>query len=46
MKISKDECDKKFAEHQLFLTEECRQCEYFYLCPYMARAMEEVVEGD
>lgn len=47
MKISKDECDKDFAEKKLELSEEkCGQCEYLYLCPYMARAMEEVIEGD
>ena len=47
MKISKDECDKDFAEKKLELSEEkCGQCEYCYLCPYMARAMNDVVEGD
>lgn len=47
MKISKDECDKDFAEKKLELSDEkCGQCEYLYLCPYMSKAMDEVVNGD
>ena len=47
MKISKDKCDKEFAENKLFMSEEeCKQCEYLYLCPYMSQAMDEVVNGD
>ena len=47
MKISKEECDKEFTEQKLVLSDEkCKQCEYLYLCPFMAQAMEEVVNGD
>ena len=47
MKISKDKCDKDFAEKRLVLSnEKCKQCEYLYLCPFMFRAMNEVVNGD
>ena len=47
MKISKDECDKDFAERKLELSDEkCNSCPYLYLCPYMARAMDDVVNGD
>jgi radical SAM protein with 4Fe4S-binding SPASM domain len=47
MKILKDECDKEFAEKKLELTDEkCNSCQYLYLCPYMAMAMDDVVNGD
>ena len=47
MKISKDKCDKEFAEKNLTVSDEkCKQCEYFYLCPFISRAMDEVVNGD
>ena len=47
MKISKDECNKEFAEGKLIMSDEkCKQCEYLYLCPYMLRAMDEIVNGD
>ena len=47
MKISKDECDKEFAEKKLVLSDEkCKQCEYLYFCPFMSQAVDEVVNGD
>ena len=47
MKITKTECDKDFVEGKLELSDEkCRQCKYFYLCPYMAREMDDVVNGN
>jgi len=46
MKISKDECDKDFSEHKLILSDEkCKPCKYFYVCPFIRRAMDEVVYG-
>lgn len=47
MKISKDICDKDFANNSLILSEEkCSTCEYFYLCPFIMRNYDEVVNGD
>jgi len=49
MKISKEECDKAFADAELRLTlsrEKCKKCEYFYLCPFIMRPYNEVVNGD
>ena len=47
MKISKDECDKDFAEKNLILSDEkCDNCEYYGLCPYIARALDDVTNGD
>lgn len=47
MKISKDECDKDFAEKKLILSDgKCKQCGYFYLCPFVSRAMTDVEDGD
>lgn len=47
MKISRDECNKDFSEGKLVMSDgKCRKCEYLYLCPFMARAMDEVVYGD
>lgn len=47
VKISKDECNKDFSEHKLILSEEkCKPCKYFYVCPFISRAMAEVVYGD
>ncbi len=44
MRISKDECDKEFSERKLILSEEkCKHCKYFYLCPYMYKAISDVV---
>lgn len=47
MKISKDECDKEFTEKELVLSDEkCGSCPYLYLCPYIAREMDDVVNGN
>ena len=47
MKIFREECGKEFDERKLVLSDEkCRGCEYLYLCPFMAQAMDEVVYGD
>ena len=47
MKFLKDECSKDFADKKLILSEEkCKECEYFYLCPFMCQAMNEIVNGD
>lgn len=47
MKISKDICDKDFANKTLVLNDEkCSKCEYFYLCPFIMRSYNEVVYGD
>lgn len=47
MKISKDTCDKEFAEKKLELSEsKCKECEYFYLCPYILKSYNDVVYGD
>lgn len=47
MKISKDECDKDFANKSLTLSDEkCDKCEYYSWCPYIARALNEVTDGD
>ena len=47
MKISKEECDKKFADKELILSdEECKKCEFYYLCPFIQRAYDEIVNGD
>lgn len=47
MKISKTECDIEFAERKLELSEEkCGSCQYKYLCPFMAREMDDVVNGN
>lgn len=47
MKISKNKCDKEFAEKKLTLSDEkCKQCEYLYLCPYVYHHMDEVANGD
>lgn len=47
MKISKDECDKEFAEYNLLLCEEkCGKCDYNRVCPYLMRSYNEVVNGD
>ncbi len=47
MKISRDECDKEFSARRLILSDEkCKPCKYFYLCPFISRAMDEVVNGD
>ena len=46
MKTNREECEKKFAERKLVMSDEkCRECEYLYLCPFMAQAMDEVVYG-
>lgn len=46
IKFSKDECDKEFSDQKLIMSDEkCNKCEYLYLCPYMAQAMDEVVYG-
>ena len=38
MKISKDECDKDFAERKLELSDEkCGNCEYLQECPFILR---------
>lgn len=47
MKISKDKCDKEFAEKKLTLSDgKCKRCEYLYLCPFISRPMDEVANGD
>ena len=47
MKISKDECDKDFAERKLEMSDEkCGQCEYLYVCPFMSQEMNDIVNGD
>lgn len=40
-------CDKAFADRELYLNEEkCSKCEYYYLCPFIMRSYNEVVDGD
>lgn len=47
MKITRDECDKDFAERKLEMSEnKCGACQYKYLCPFLAREMDDVVNGD
>ena len=47
MKISRDECDRDFAEQKLEMSEnKCGSCQYKYLCPFLAREMDDVVNGD
>ena len=47
MKNSKEECDKDFAEKTLILSDEkCKKCEHLYHCPFMSRAMAEIMYGD
>lgn len=39
MKISKEQCDKEFTEKNLDVSEEkCKQCEYYRVCPFIARS--------
>ena len=47
MKISKDECDKDFADRTLELSDaKCKNCEYYYLCPYIFQSYEDVIYGE
>lgn len=47
MKISKEECDRKFSEKSLLLSnKKCKTCEYYYRCPYIMRSYNDVMYGD
>ena len=47
MKISKNECDKDFANKSLILSDEkCEKCEYYAWCPFIKRSLNEVTDGD
>ena len=45
--MCKDECKEEYNNKSLYMTEEkCDKCEYYYKCPYMMMAWNDVVYGD
>ena len=45
--MTKEECDKDYAEGKLIMAEaKCKECEHYYSCIYVLMAWNDVVYGD
>lgn len=46
MRVTKDECDKDFAEKKLETSDDkCKNCEHYHHCPFLSREHENIIYG-